>query len=1303
MSSKLQSLHPMTGLQEALFAFEADSGMQDRQSAYIEQFTCKLIGGVDVAALADAWRDLTDRHAALRTAFVRSREGRVVQAVLSARAPDLRCFDPDSGTSVAGLARAERDVRFDLARDPLLRVRLLPGSDGSCSMIVTFHHIILDAWSAQTLIGDLMALYAHRLGRAEAPAAPARTTVGALADSQKARRGAAGRAYWQSVLEGAGITTLPVLDATQPPGAKASVTRPIPKALAAGIQAFASRQGITPSAILHALWGVVLARLTDQNGAVFASVMANRSHDLPDIDRAVGLFAATLPVRVHLSSDNTFGVAETGGNGFAQLCQDMQVQLRDAPLWSALPLSDILAAGGLRADQLDHTMIGRPAALAWGQADSLDFPQAGLTLCDYSAQSWDHYDFQIGFSLGEGPYLEARHDVNRVPVERVEMLLTVALDLLERLLDTPSAPIISVPVCTTDAVASRLRGRQISSRAQSVISALAQGDPEAVVTGDAQATLTRSALIARVAQTAADLADQGVLSGDRVAIAAGQNHDFLVQALACWQNGAAFVPVNPAWPALRQQQILDAAAPRLALGLPGCHAAQEAATDASDPLAYCIFTSGSTGAPKGVAVPHDALANYCHSVGETFGFTPQDRALQVTSPAFDLGYTTAFGLLAAGGAVFWLGAEAAVDPDRVLRTMADRRITVIKATPAFLHLLLSAPDPRRFAALTHWRLLVLGGESPDPDQIARLAHLCPWLHLACHYGPTEATIGCAMTTPQTITTWSDRDSHRLGIPVAESEIRIVDRLGDTLPRGVMGEIAVGGAALARGYLAPAPTGGFTRIGGQPFYRTGDLGRIAADGTLQFGGRRDGIGKIRGHRVDPEETRLALLRDPAVQEAAVAITGQGAAAQMVAFLRMSDGNRDPARLRLSLAQQLTSAQIPQRFVFLSRLLMTENGKTDIATMLATLGEQPDLSPTGSPPRTATEQRLARIWATVLGLETVARDADFFLLGGHSLRAIEVSALMERETGLRLPLRWFNDTPMLSEMAAQIDAVQGQDKADSGPVPAIMRLCSRGDAARMLCFPGLMGSSSIYREWLGTLAPDWSVDGVDDLPGLDTAPDVPAMARWILDQAPDGGRGYRVLLGWSFGADLAVAAAAQLGREGMYPLVVLLDRIPGEPQPVQDSSALPLDQRRYWSQVMPILRDALPKARVAEYEAQFSQRISKQRAYMSATWLTNPLAGVLAAPEGPVAQSRQDRLAALSSGSVRVLTCGADHFNLFHPPHVAQWSSPLRSLIAAHMSGDPLPEFIAPQGQSEAQAEVSRLRTGPQSVSKNEVKV
>ncbi|MEP5728230.1 MAG: AMP-binding protein [Sulfitobacter sp.] len=1274
----------MTGLQESLFAFDADRPADSAGSAYIEQFTMRLKGDVDLPVLTQAWKDLFFRQKALRTAFLRDRNGVAVQAVLSQRDPDVRVVDVQSAGGSAALARTERAKGFDLARDALLRVVLMPEEEGTCVMVVTFHHIILDAWSAPTLIDELMALYAQGLGRAGDVPKASPTSPTTLADSQKNRRGDACKAYWRSILDGADVACVPMLDKTASPGKKSAVIRPLSKESAEGMIRFSTQHGVTSSAILHAVWGIVLGRLSDRDDIVFATVMANRSHDLPEIERAIGLFAATLPVRVNWSAQI----------GFASLCQQMQAQLRDAPIWSALPLAEVLLAGGLRADQLDHTMMGRPASLAWGDAGELSFPQAGLTLCDYSAHSWDHYDFQMGFSLGETPYLEVRHDVMRLPAERVDLLLTLTLNLLDKVLAEPQAAVSLIPICCSETGGAEVRGQAVVHPCARVGSQIADLDAKSVVVADRTVTLDRGALLIRTAQVAEDLSNLGVRAGDRVAISAVQSVEFTVQVLACWQLGAAFVPINPAWPLPRQQQVLASACPRVAYGLPGLVAqdptmSEDGGGEGRD-VAYCVFTSGSTGAPKGVLVPHTALATYCQSVTETFGFSQNDRAIQVTSPAFDLGYTTAFGVLAAGGAVYWVGAEAATDPDLVLRAMADNQITVIKMTPAFLHLLLSTPDPARFADLKYWRLLILGGESPDPKHIARLAELCPWLELVCHYGPTETTIGCAMTHPIKITQWQKEHAPCVGWPAMGAIVRIVDRQGQLMPQGILGEIAIGGAGLALGYLETSDHDGFTEIEGQRFYLTGDLGQIQSDGMLHIAGRRDGMAKIRGHRVDPEETRLALLRLASIEAAAVAIQGQGTQAQMVAFVQTRDGSRSPAALRKALTQHLPEVQIPQRFAFLSRLLMNENGKTDVAAMIAGLADTPFRAPDASAPLSDTEKTLAGIWCRILGADQIMREDDFFMLGGHSLRAIEIAALMERETGFRIPLRWFFDAPVLCDLAARVDAAH----PDVGAANAIMRLWGEDPQALMLCLPGLMGSSSIYREWLQWLSPKWSVDGVDDLPPLDAAVDIPATVRWILAQAPDGGRGYRVLLGWSFGADLAFEAAAQLAAQGIAPLVVLIDQLPGEALQNSCDDGNGLEMRRYWSGVMNVLSDTMPKDHLADFQAQFAERERKQRAFMPSVGGQVDTIGILAAHDAATIQHRQDHIARLTTGKIHVLTSAANHFSLFHPPYIQEWTPALRELIDNWLA----------QGKFEPNAMVTPSTIPPRQFhSKSEIKV
>jgi non-ribosomal peptide synthetase component F len=1250
MTLKLASAHPMTGLQESLFALASAPLSPGQNPPYVEQFSTTIAGTVDVPTLAQAWCDLTKRHASLRTVFTVANDGRRVQAVLENRDPHIEIL---GHSDIDRIRDREQRTRFDFKQDPLLRVKLITQNSGDLVMIVTFHHLIMDAFSAPLMIDELMALYAFGIGVGAPMNARPAAHPGTLADLQNARRGPAGQAYWRHALEGATVPKLPIIDRNQPHGEQGKISKRLPPSVAAKLTSTAQALGIGKSTVLLAVWGVVLARVTDQDNIVFASVMANRGHDLAGIESAIGLFAATLPLRVDL----------TGQQTFAGLCHVIQEQSHAASMWSAMPLADIIATAGLNSTGVDHTMIGRPETLAWGNEELLQFPQSGLTLKDYHANSWDHYDFQIGFTLGQAPFVEARHDKTRCLAQRVDGLLDLTCDLLQRLLEEPHTPIMQLPICSNTIAQSRLQSPPRDT-VETIAQMLEGISSEHMILADVHGALNVKNVETAVVKIAETLRQQGVVSGDRVAINASQDRDFTLNALACWRCGASFVPVDERWPNARQKSVIEAAMPKALLGLDVFAAAAQPAND-DEKLAYIIFTSGTTGRPKGVAVRHTSLANYCNSAAQTLGLTASDRALQVTSPAFDLGYTTAFGLLAVGGACHWIGAVAAVDPNRILQEMSDRKITVVKTTPSFLRLLLSAPDPQQFKGLAAWRLLILGGERPDHDVLSALAKLCPQLQVAMHYGPAEATIGCTMGPPCDIKTLLKLPLNGIGSPVDGTEIRIIAQNGMTMPVGIRGEIAIGGACLASGYLEKSQDDRFTTLDGQSFFRSGDMGLIDHQEALYFEGRIGNIFKIRGQRVDPEETRIALLGIQSITDAAVCVRDTDSGPEMVAFVAVKDSNRDVSRLRKQLSISLLDVQIPQQFIFLSQLLLTGSGKADLMTMSASIEHAPQAIYKSQPPETPVEKSLATLWQDVLGAEFVGRDDDFYVLGGHSLRALEIASRYKKLHGEWLPLRWFNDYPKLADIAAQIDRLGRHNET---PQSAVIRLWDKPGSARMLCLPGPMGGSSIYREWLGLLAPDHAVDGIDESMAFDACTDMTGAAKWVLREIGEKIADYRVLIGWSFGADLAHAIADQLRATHHAPNIVLIDRIPGQIIDEKERQS-PLTKRRYWSNIMKVFKETLGIEEIKRKEDQFHNRHKMQINYDATLLDNNAMTAVLTSTTsdalGPTTQ--------LQSG-ISIIPSGGDNFSLFHPPHVTEWTAQLRLVLADAIAEDILKEKL-----------------------------
>ncbi|EXJ16202.1 AMP-binding protein [Imhoffiella purpurea] len=1245
--SAVHSVHETTGLQEGIFAVYSELASEHQASSpYNEQFNCRVAGDLDPELLLMAWSSLSERHPALRTAFTRTKEGKVVQAVLTSRPPHVLMIRDGAAVDLEEIARRERSHRFDLARDPLLRVVLIGQAPGTWRMLVTFHHLIADAWSAPILIEDLVALYEAASGLGPTLPAPPRTTPGAFADALYASRGPANRAYWGETLKGGEIPRLPFLDRSRPAGTRECLKSFVPEPTARALTALAQGLEISESAVLHALWGLLLGRLTGIQEPIFATVSANRTHDMPDIERALGMFIVTLPVKASLS----------GGRTFAEMCRSMHEQLALAPLWSSPTLADMLAATGLQASELDHTMNGRPSGLAWGDIEHLSFPRSGLAIDEYQAESWDHYDFQIGFTLGRRPFIEARFDTSRVERDQLSDILDAALALLANCLDAPSAPATSQPLATSRGPELSMLEGPAAKLDRILPESIAEVPGERLATWDPRGPLSYSELGSRAERLAAEMAAAGVAQGSRVALSALPSTHVLVQVLATWMLGASFVPVNPAWPAARRSRILEAARPRIRLGLEGGIEAAEGDEAPIPGMAYRIFTSGSTGTPKGVDVGMRALTNYCVSAISRLGLRETDRALQVTSAAFDLGYTTAFGLLAAGGSAFWAAHEDLVDPNRVLRLMAEQEISVLKTTPSFLTLMLSAPDPSLFADLRQWRLMILGGEAPDLGKLAQLRELCPWLQLAFHYGPTEATIGCTMTAPFPITSVGEMDGADIGTPVLNTGIKILDPFGQALPRGVPGELTVFGDALAEGYVQGG--GGFVEIGGERAYRTGDRALVGRDGVLRLLGRMDERARIRGHWVSPSETRKALIGLPEVEDAAVSIREHQGETRMVAFVAVGDRMVSPTQLRSRLRETLLDAQIPCQFYFLSRLLMTENGKLDTASMIAAAKPAPGASGSEGP-ATETERLLARIWCDVLGVERVSRQDDFFVIGGHSLKAMEVSARLARNGRSAIPLRTFFEAPRLMDLARWID-----DEPTRNDERGIFPLLDRGASANVLCFPATIGSASIYREALDLMELGCSVDGLDDANRFDQAETLEDMVREMLACATATGKDYRVLMGWSFGASLAFEAARQLEPLGQRPLLVMIDGHPADPDACRRETPddlRSLATQRYWSTLLRKMTESLDASGLERYQRQLHGRRDKSMRYRFKGPLRNDLLFIAADPSGAIGPDTRTKIEASTTGKVQIEVVAADHFSLFHPPHVQDWVGEVRRRI------------------------------------------
>nr|WTA65557.1 amino acid adenylation domain-containing protein [Micromonospora sp. NBC_00855] len=557
------------------------------------------------------------------------------------------------------------------------------------------------------------------------------------------------------------------------------------------------------------------------------------------------------------------------------------------------------------------------------------------------------------------------------------------------------------------------------------IAAQAQRRPAAAAVVDGAGELTYAELVARVEERAAELTVTGVSDGDLVGLRMPRSRDAVVAMLAVLRVGAGYVPIDPAYPAARQELILADAKPRAVITSDGVVATDpllrtEAHASAGAGAAYVVYTSGSTGRPKGVVVPMSALAAFCAAARQRYELTEADRVLQFASLSFDASVEEIFPALTCGAAVVLRDDDMISRPDLFLDRCAGLGITVLDLPTAYWHDLVAALDRAEATVPATVRLTIIGGEAARPDAVRRWQRAAgPGVRLLNTYGPTETTV---VATVADLTGWAG-DAVPIGHPLPGVTCRVLAEDDTETPDGEAGELAIGGAQVATGYLRrpdltterfrPGPTG--------REYRTGDGVRRAADGSLEFLGRLDAQIKIRGFRVEPGEIEAALRAAPGIEDAVVVLGERGGQARLTGHV-VAARELDLTAVRAALAEVLPAYLVPAALVRHDRLPLTVQGKVDRRALAAVV---PD-SPVVDPGLTPAQRAVARIWTAVLGIPQVRQDDDFLALGGDSLDAVRMISALRHEHGVELTLSQLYAAPTLAEVANLVTS------ADTGGV-------------------------------------------------------------------------------------------------------------------------------------------------------------------------------------------------------------------------------------------------------------------------------
>ncbi|MFF1402156.1 amino acid adenylation domain-containing protein [Streptomyces sp. NPDC058294] len=1100
--SAISEVLPLSPLQQGLLFLSAYD--RDATDVYALQLVLDLadVTDADAAALRGAAGALLDRYPNLKACFRHRRSGEAVQVLprtveLPWREQRLPAAEFDR---VAG---EERSRRFDLARPPLHRFTLLRADGGRARLLWTVHHILVDGWSMATLTRELAALFTgFRMGTAqEGPAGPPYQAYLAWLGTQDQE---AAREAWRQALTGVTEPTrLAAAAGGVAGGAGSGVAEdgaPVPAVaggaalprrvevevgseLAAGLARFARARGLTVSAVVQGCWGLLLSRLTGQDTVVFGTVASGRPAQLPDVERMVGLFANTLPVRVDVDPRLTP----------AELFAGVQRARTELLAHEHLPLAEIQQRTAVRGELFDTVLLFQNYPMGGPEPEP---GAAGPRVTGVDIRSATHYPLTVTVFPGEPFGLAVDHVPALVPEAEARRFGRCLLRLLAETVRRPDEPCGRLDLLDADESARVVTDRNrtdVEVPGPWLAPLLAQWagrTPDAPALTCGAERLTYRELHDRADGLAAELAAAGAGPERLVALALDRSADLVVAALAVLKSGAAYLPLDPDHPAERLRNMLADATPVVTLthrrirplldGMgtaltgdvwvldetPGPHPATPPADARRAPAvpvppaaghpAYVIHTSGSTGRPKGVVVPHGALVNLVADMGRRCAVTPADRFLAVTTFGFDIANLELFVPLAAGAELVVAGRETVRDPAALAALVSARGATLLQATPSLWQTLTAGHAP----VLAGVRALVGGEALPEPLARTLAAHCASVTNV---YGPTETTI---WSTAAPVPAVPDGPPP-IGRPIANTRVYVLDAALRPVPDGCFGELYLAGSGLARGYLGrPGLTSG--RFVADPFgapgtrmYRTGDVVRWSPDGTaLEYGGRTDHQVKIRGHRIELGEIESVLGAQPGVERAVVtARTGQGGDTRLVAYVVAAGTDRD--RLRERASAVLPTHMVPAVYVFLDELPLTPNGKVDRKALPAPAERR---AGTGRPPAGPREELLCGVFAEVLGVDRVGADDDFFALGGHSLSAVRVTNRLRAELGVEVPVRALFDARSAEVLARTLpgpadgtadraaDATADTTAAVGARKPArpVLRAAAPGEAATVLSY-------------------------------------------------------------------------------------------------------------------------------------------------------------------------------------------------------------------------------------------------------------
>jgi amino acid adenylation domain-containing protein/non-ribosomal peptide synthase protein (TIGR01720 family) len=1049
----LEDIYPLSPMQEGmLFHSLLDTDSKN----YFVQKTLSLKGNLDIKSLERSLNDLTGRYEILRTVFLYKGFERPLQLVLKERKVDFtymdvseECFGAVKEEIIQSYQARDKERNFDLGKDVLMRATVLRMAENEFEFIWSYHHIVMDGWCTNLIWNDFKLFYsANKLSTK-----PSLPPVKKYADyitwlEEKDKEETV--AYWTGALQDyTSLTTLPrteIVAVSDLSFKLKSTSFIINKEQTTSLHKICSEYGVTINTVIQCAWGLLLAKYNNTNDIVFGLVVSGRSAEIEGIGTMVGLFINTIPVRIKYKPEGNIG----------DLLQEIQHVALENERHHYHPLQEIQSLSALGRELLDHIMVFENYPTSYNKTGNLEAgtEKLGFSVTDVQLFEQTNYDLSIVVHTGEEISIRMDHNAGRYSTDVIEQASLHFEHLIGQIILHDQSRIADIDVLQDkekQQLLLELNNTPASYPEDKTIIDLfteqVRRTPGHTAIKCGEEDITYAELDKRSTHLGILLRKSGVKPDDIVGLLMDRSPETVIGMLGILKAGGAYLPIDTDYPEERIEYLVKDSGAQIILttqrlknkipfnGLTICIDDAECTsgegielTSVNKPsdLCYIIYTSGTTGNPKGVMIEHKNVVRLFFNSDFQFDFNASDVWTMFHSPCFDFSVWEMYGALLFGGKLVIIPRLTAMDTKAYLDVLKKEKVTILNQTPSAFYNLMHEElyHSERNLSL---RYVIFGGEALSPRMLKPWWSLYPHVRLVNMFGITETTVH---VTYKEIGKYEiENGISNIGKPIPTLTVYILDKDQKLMPRGVIGELHVGGAGVARGYLGKEELTAQKFISnplepGERLYRSGDLARILNSGDIEYIGRMDDQVKIRGFRIELGEIEAQLSHYNGIKEAVIIAKEKDGNKYLTAYY-VADNEIERVRLKTFLKTKLPDYMVPTYYVHLESLPLTSNGKLDKKALPEPVIKIVEES---AKPKNEIQKELVRIWADLLGIgeDKIGVNTNFFDVGGNSLKLVKMVDKINRQFNAEITVAKVFTYPVISLLAAFLQQVENTNE-------------------------------------------------------------------------------------------------------------------------------------------------------------------------------------------------------------------------------------------------------------------------------------